>query len=82
MPHWALALVLSSLLAGKRDIALTILLRCKCLCVCVCMHVSVQICPGHNSYIYSWISKLFDTVVVLEEEKCQLKHFLGRLKVT
>ena len=79
MGHWALALVLSSLLAGKRDIALTILLRCKCLYVC--MHVSVQICPGHNSYIYAWISKLFDTVVVLEEEKCQLKHFLGRLKV-
>ena len=37
---------------------------------------------GHNSYIYAWISKLFDTVVVLEEEKCHLKHFfLGRLKV-
>ena len=28
-----------------------------------------------------WISNLFDTVVVLEEEKCHLKHFLGRLKV-
>ena len=24
---------------------------------------------------------LFDIVVVLEEEKCHLKHFLGRLKV-
>ena len=31
--------------------------------------------------IYTWISKLFDTAVVLVEEKCHLKHFLGRLKV-
>ena len=44
------------------------------------MYVSVQICLGHNFYIYAWISKLFGTVVVLEEEKCHLKHFLGRLK--
>ena len=36
---------------------------------------SGQICPGHNSYIYAWISKLFDIVVVLEEEKCYMKHF-------
>ena len=51
---------------------------------CARVRASVQICPGHNSYIYAWISKLFDTVVVLEEEKCHLKHFLGRLngKVT
>ena len=49
--------------------------------VCVCVRASVQICVGHNSYMYVWISKLFDTVVVLEEEKCHLKHFLGRLKV-
>ena len=46
-----------------------------------CVHPSVRICPGHNSYIYAWISKLFDTVVVLGEETCCLKHFLGRLKV-
>ena len=25
--------------------------------------------------------KLFDTVVVFQEEKCHLKQFLGRLKV-
>ena len=25
---------------------------------------------------YAWISKLFDIVVVHEEEKCHLKHFL------
>ena len=31
-------------------------------------------CPGHNLYIYAWISKLYGTVV-LEEEKCHLKHF-------
>ena len=48
---------------------------------CARAHASVRICPGHNSYIYAWISKLFDTAVVLEEEKCHLKHFLGRLKV-
>ena len=35
--------------------------------------------PSHYSYIYGWISNLFDTVVI--EEKCHLKHFLGRLKV-
>ena len=40
---------------------------------------SVRICPGHNSYIHGWISKLFDAGV-LEEEKCRLKQFLGRLK--
>ena len=43
------------------------------------MHPFIQICLGHNSYIYAWISKFFGTVVVHEEEK--LKHFLGRLKV-
>ena len=42
---------------------------------------SIRICPGRNSYIYAWISNLFDTVVVLEEEKCHLNIFLGRLKV-
>ena len=51
---------------SERDIAVTILL--KCMCVLVCMRVSVRICLGHNSYIYAWISKLFDTVIVLEEE--------------
>ena len=43
-------------------------------CVCVCMRMSVQICPGHNSYIYAWISKLFGTVIVLEK-KCHLNYF-------
>ena len=45
------------------------------------MRASVWICLGHNTYIYGWISKLFDTVVVLEEEKCHLNIFIGRLKV-
>ena len=45
-----------------------------------CLRMS-RICLGHNSYIYAWISKLFDTVVVLGVEKSHLKHFLGRLKV-
>ena len=49
--------------------------------MCAQVRASVRICPGHNSYIYAWISKLFDTVVVLEEEKCSFKHFLDRLKV-
>ena len=43
--------------------------------------MSLRICPGHNFYIYAWISKLFDTVLVLGDEKCHLKHYLGRLKV-
>ena len=65
---------LSSPLAVKRDIAVTILLSYMCLhCARAC--ASVRICLGHNSYIYAWISKLFDTVVVLEEEKCHLKLF-------
>ena len=45
------------------------------------VHASIRICLGHNSYIYAWISKLFDAVVVLEEVKCHLKQVLGRLKV-
>ena len=52
------------------------------MCVhCVRACASVRICPSHNSYIYTWISKFCDTVVVLEVEKCHLKHFLGRLNV-
>ena len=51
------------------------------MCVHVCVDPSIWICPGHNSYIYAWISKLFDTVIVLEEEKGHLIHFLSRLKV-
>ena len=47
----------------------------------VYVHASVQICPNHNLYNNAWISKQFGTVVVLEEEKCHLKYFLGRLKV-
>ena len=38
------------------------------------MRACVRICPGHNFYIYGWISKLVDTVDVLEE-KCYLEHF-------
>ena len=45
------------------------------------MRACVRICPGHNFYIYGWISKLVDTVDVLEE-KCYLEHFLGWLKVS
>ena len=43
-------------------------------CSLRCMCVS-RLCLGHNSYIYAWISKLFDIVMVLEEEQCHLKHF-------
>ena len=50
---------------------------CKVLCVCA----SVLICPGHNFDMYAWISKLFGTVVLLEEGKCHLKHFWGGLTV-
>ena len=61
---------LSSPLAVKRDIAVTILLRCICVRVCMhaCVRMSVRICLGHNSTIYAWISKLFNTDFVLEEE--------------
>ena len=43
--------------------------------------MSIRICLGHNSYIYTWISKLFNTIFVLGDEKCHWKHILGRLKV-
>ena len=47
-----------------------------------CVRSSVRIYQGHNSYVYVWISKLFDTVFDLEEEKFHLKYFfLSRLKV-
>ena len=59
---------LSSLLAGKRDIVVTIL-------VCACVHESVRICPDHNVYNNACISKQFGTGVALEEEKCHLKHY-------
>ena len=65
---------LSSPLAVKRDIAVIILLRCVRM-HCARVRASVRICLGHNSYIYEWISKLLDTVVVLGEEKWCLKHF-------
>ena len=66
---------LSSPLAGKRDKFVTIFVWC------MCMRPSAQICPDHNLYNNAWISKQYGTVVALEEEKCHLKHFLGRLKV-
>ena len=52
-----------------------------CMCVRQCVRASVRVCPDHNLYNNAWISKKFGTVVALEEEKCQLKHFLGGLKV-
>ena len=50
---------LSSPLAGKRDIVVTILIWCSC------VRVSVQICPDHNLCNNAWISKQFGTVVAL-----------------
>ena len=81
--NFAQMFFLLSPLAVKRDIAVTVLLRCMCMRVCMhaCLCMSILICLGHNSYIYAWISKLFNTIVVLGEEKCHLKHFLGTLKV-
>ena len=63
-------LFMSSPLAVKQDIAVTIFVWCMCMCV------SVKICSGHNFYIYAWISKQFGTIVVLEK-KCHLNYFLG-----
>ena len=63
---------LSCPLAVKRDITVTIR--------CISVRAYVRICTGHNSYFYGWISKLFDTVVVLEKEKYHLKHFSGLVK--
>ena len=60
---------LSSPLAGKRDLVVTIFVRC------MCVRASVRNCPDHNLYNNAWISKQFRTVVALEEEKCHLKHF-------
>ena len=74
-----ITILLSSLLAGKRDIVVTILVWCMCVRPCIC--ASVRICPDHNLYNNAWISNQYGTVVALEEEKCLLKHFIGRLKV-
>ena len=62
---------LSSPLAGKRDIVVTIFVRCMCMRPCI--SASVRICPDHNLYSNAWISKQFGTVLALEEEKCHLK---------
>ena len=70
---------LSSPLAVKRYIAVTIVLRCT-MYVRACVHPP-RFARAITPYIYAWISKLFDIIVVLEEEKCHLKHFSGRLKV-
>ena len=61
------------ILAGKRNLVVTVLVRCKS--VRQCIRASVQICPDHNLNNNAWISKQFGTVVALEEEKCHLKHF-------
>ena len=45
---------------------------------CVCASIFVW---AITSSFINWVSKLFDTAVVFEEEKCHLEHFiLGRLK--
>ena len=75
--NFAQVFFLLSPLAVKRDITVTILLRCMCMHVCMhaCLCMSIPICLGHYSYIYARISKLFNTTVVLGKEKCHLKHF-------
>ena len=64
---------LSSPLASKRDIVVTILVRCMCMRPCI--RASVRICPDYNLYNNAWISKQFGIVVALEKEKCHLKYF-------
>ena len=62
----------------------TKLLQCLfgvCACIIASVCASIRICPDHNLYNNAWISKQCGTVVTLEEEKCYLKFFLGRLKV-
>ena len=66
-----LALIFVEPTAGKRDIVVTILVRC----IRPWVHASDRICPDHNLYSNAWIPKQFGTVVALEEEKCHLKHF-------
>ena len=68
----------------EHDIVVTSSVRCLCFvraCVhCACVRAPVQICPDHNLYIYTWISKYFGTVVFLEEQKCHLKHLLRQVE--
>ena len=54
----------------KRDIAVTILVRC------MCVRASVRIFSGHKFYIYADFFQLFGKVVDPEEGKCHLKHFM------
>ena len=79
-PSWTLLFV--ELACGKQDIAVTILLRCMCVRACICVRVyacvRASVRPDlsrQNSYIYAWISTLFVTVLVLEEENRHLKPF-------
>ena len=59
---------LSSPLAGKRDLVVTIFVRCMCVRPCVRR-------SGFVRTITCTIMHGFGTVVALEEEKCHLKHF-------
>ena len=74
MDNLRLKTFLSSPLAGKRDIVVTILFN-VCTCICASVRASVRICPDHIVYNNAWISKQFVIVVALEKEKCHLKHF-------
>ena len=46
-----------------------------CVHACIRAYVRPDLSGSYNSYIYAWISKLFNIVFVLEEEKCHLKLF-------
>ena len=66
---------LSSPLAGKRDIVVTILLRC--MCVRLCVHPSGFVRTITFTIMHGFQNNLAQLLPLsLEEEKCHLKHFL------
>ena len=55
---------------GERDIVVTTSVQC------MCVHASVRICPGHNLYIYAWISNIIWHSSSPEEQERHMNHFL------
>ena len=70
--------LLSSPLAGKRNIVVTILVRCMCVRPFPCISASVCLSEFVRTITCTVMHRFqnnFGTVVALEEEKCHLKQF-------
>ena len=68
---------LSRPLAGKRDIFVTIFVRCMCVHPCVCPSGFVRTIPC--TIIHGFQNNLAQLLPL--RRRCHVKHFIGRLKV-